>query len=95
MLMEGMAMTLSLVGASSELGRALNKAMLDIGKHVPAGSGSPQGVSQAMKQMAMKHAQMAPHKAAMGAAAPGGAPPAPGAGAAPMPPPQQPPPGAA
>lgn len=73
-LVDGMALLLPKVGASTPLGQAIAKAMIDIGKNLPANPMPNDG----LKQMAMKSMQMAPHQAAMKAAAPapgGGAPP--------------------
>lgn len=89
-LLEGMTLALTKLGASSPIGQEIAKALVAIGKHVPPGATSPSGASNAMKMMAMKQNQMAPHAAAQGAMAPGGAPPGgappPGAGAPPPPP---------
>lgn len=84
-LLNGMAMVVPLVGANTEIGRALAKAMIDIGKLVPPGSTSPQGESNFVKGMAMRNAQMAPQRAALaaqGGAAPTMTPPPAGAEAA-------------
>ncbi len=93
-LVNAMAMLIPKVGAQTPLGQAFAKAITDIGKHLPPGSGSPQGESNFIKQMAMRQQQMGPQRAAMAqqAGAPGpaiaprppgagpGGPPSPGAG---------------
>ena len=77
MLLNGMAMAIAKVGASTPVGQALSKALVDIGKHVPPGSSTPQGEQNAMQAMMQKKMQMAPQMAAMGAQGP--RPPMPGA----------------
>lgn len=97
-LVDGLAMILPLVGASSPLGKSLAKAMIDIGKHVPEGAGTEAGKKNQLQSQMLKQQQMAPQMAAMkaqGAAPPGGiAPPPPGAAPPGGAPPGGPPPGA-
>lgn len=72
-LVDGMALILTKIGASTPLGQAISKSITDIGKHVPPESGP----NDALKAMALKQTQMQPHQAAMGGATPappGGAP---------------------
>jgi hypothetical protein len=83
-LLEGMTLALTKIGASTPPGQAVAKAIVDIGKHVPPGATSPQGASNALKAMALRQNQMQPHKAAQAAMTPGAPPPG---GAAPAPPP--------
>lgn len=90
MLLEGMAMALLKFGPASPIGMSLNKAIMDLGKHVPPGAASPQGVSNALKAMALKKMQMQPQQSAMAAMSPGGPG---GPGGAPAMPPPKPPPG--
>lgn len=78
-LVDGMAFVIPKVGASTPIGMAIAKAMIDIGKTLPPS----QGPNDGLKQMALKSMQMAPHQAAMKANVPGGAPP--GGGASPPP----------
>ena len=83
--MQGMALALTKLPPGSPLSQAVSESMVKIGKHVEPGATSPAGVSNAIKGMAMKQAQMAPHAGAMatqGGAPPGGMPP----GGAPRPP---------
>jgi hypothetical protein len=88
-LVNAMAMLIPKVGAQTPLGQAFAKAITDIGKHLPPGSGSPQGESNFIKQMAMRQAQMGPQRAAMaqqaGGPQPAIAPPPPSAGPTPPP----------
>lgn len=88
-LLSGMASAIQALGPTSPIGQALTKAMMDIGKHVPPGSVTPEGEMNFIKQLAMKAQQMAPQRAAMASQGgpPPGAMPPPGAGAAPPPPP--------
>jgi hypothetical protein len=65
-LLSGMAGTLMLAGPSTPLGQALNKAIMDIGKHVPPDPGP----NDTFRQMAQREGQMAPHAAALQAAVP-------------------------
>jgi len=81
-LLKGMAMIMAMAGPETPLGQSLNKAIADVGKHMPAGASSPEGENNFIKQMALRQQQMAPHQAALGAGAP--PPPSPGAGAPPM-----------
>lgn len=60
-----MAMVIPLVGAQTELGQALAKAMVDVGKHIPPGSSTPQGEDNFAKQMMARRQQMGPQMAAM------------------------------
>ena len=71
-LVDGLAMILAKVGASTPFGQDITKCITMLGKHVQADAGP----SDALKQMAMKQTQMAPHQAAMGAAQPAPKPPA-------------------
>jgi len=80
-LLNGMAMVIPLVGANTDIGQALAKALIDIGKHAPPGSSTPQGENNFMQSMMQRKMQMAPQQAAMGAQGP--RPPMPGAGAPP------------
>jgi NADP-dependent 3-hydroxy acid dehydrogenase YdfG len=86
-LVNGMSMIIPIVGATSPLGQAIAKSMMDIGKHIPPGAVSPEAQENQLKQMMQKAQQMRPQMAAMQGQ---GQPPPPGAGAAPP----QPPPGA-
>lgn len=79
-LLDGMTLALTKIGAGTPAGQAVAKAIVDIGKHVPPGATSPQGATNAMRSMALRQTQMRPHMAAQGG------PPPPG-GAAPQPPP--------
>lgn len=88
-LVNAMAMLIPKVGAQTPLGQAFAKSITDIGKHLPPGSGTPQGESNFVKQMAMRQQQMGPQRAAMAQQA-GGPPPA----MSQPPPPPGPPPGA-
>lgn len=81
-LLKGMAMVMALVGPETPLGQSLNKAITDVGKHIPPGASSPQGETNFIKQMALRQQQMAPHQAAVAGAAPHPMPPP---GAAPPP----------
>jgi hypothetical protein len=74
-LLQGMAMVIPLVGPQTPVGQALAKAMIDIGKHAPPGSSTPQGENNFIKSMAQKQAQMGPQRAAVASQAPGGQPP--------------------
>jgi hypothetical protein len=75
-LLKGMAMVMAMVGPETPLGQSLNKAIADVGKNIPPGAASPQGEQNFMKQMALRHTQMAPQQAAVaGAQRPPGAPP--------------------
>jgi hypothetical protein len=76
-LLSGMAMVIPLVGPSTPLGQAIAKALVDIGKHAPPGSSTPQGENNFLQSMMQQRMQMGPHNAAM--AAQGGAPPPPAA----------------
>jgi hypothetical protein len=82
-LLNAMAMVIPLVGAGSPIGQALAKAMVDIGKHVPPGTASPQGESEFVKQMALRQQQMGSQRAALASQQP---PPGAAPGAAPQPP---------
>lgn len=64
-LLHGMAMIIPLVGPASPVGQALAKAMVDIGKHVQPGSGTPQGESEFIRQMAQRQTQMGTQHAAI------------------------------
>lgn len=78
-IVKAMTDILPLVGATSDLGRALMKAMTDLGKHVPPGSTSNAGERNQIEKMAMQNqanGQMM-QQAKQSAAAPQGAPPAP------------------
>lgn len=77
MVVQGLVLALTKIPPGTPLYQAVSKAQADISKHLEPGATSPQGISNAMKGMAMKHAQMAPHAGAMAtqAGAPGGAPP--------------------
>ena len=87
-----MAKALPMLGAHTEPGRVMMKAMTDLGKYVPPGAVSPGLTQTTIEQMLAKQRQAGPQIAAMRGGAPGGAPPgAPPPGAPPMPPP---PPGA-
>ena len=78
-LLKGMAMVMALVGPETPLGQSLNKAIADVGKNLPAGSHSPEGENNFIKQMALRQQQMAPHQAAAGTTARPSTPPAPAA----------------
>ncbi len=81
-----MAKALPMLGAHTEPGRILMKAMTDLGKYVPPGAVSPGVTQTSMEQMLAKQRQMGPQIAAMRGAP--GAPPPPGApSGAPVPPP--------
>ena len=96
LLLDGMTLALTKIGAGTPAGQAVAKAIVDIGKHVPPGATSPQGASNAMRSMALRQTQMRPHMAVQGGPPPGGgAPPPPGAGAPPPPGAGSPPPMAA
>ncbi len=64
-LLNGMAMTIPLVGAGSPVGQALAKAMVDIGKHVQPGASSPQGENEFVKQMALRQQRMGSQQGAI------------------------------
>jgi hypothetical protein len=84
-LVNGMSMIIPIVGATSPIGQAIAKAMMDIGKHIPPGAVSPEAQENQLKQMMQKAQQMRPQMAAMQAQ---GAAPPPGAGVGmPSPPP--------
>lgn len=72
-----LAHALPRVGASTPLGQALAKAMLDIGKHVPPGAGSPQAKQTQLQSLMMKQRQMAPQMAALQSQGMNAAPPPP------------------
>jgi len=80
MLLQGMTMALTKLPPGSEVSTLITEFMTKLGKLVPAGAVSSQGVSNSIKQMAMKQQQMAPHMGAMQTQGahppmPGGAPP--------------------
>ena len=62
------------VGASTEVGQDLLKALQAIAKHVPPGTVSPAGEKNQMEQMMMKQRQAGPQIAAMRAQQPGATP---------------------
>jgi len=64
-IVDGLAMIVPLVGASSPLGQSLTKAMLDIGKHIPPGAATEQGKTNQLQSQMMKQQQMRPQLAAM------------------------------
>lgn len=89
-LLKAMPMVLQMVGAETELGQAVAKALVDIGKHLKPGASSPQGEDNFMKQMMARNQQMRPQMAALqaqqmrpGPAMPQPMPSAPGGGGAP------------
>lgn len=77
------------LGAETDPGQAVMKAIQSLAKHVPAGSSTPGAENAAMEQFMMQRRQLAPLLAALaaqhaGGGAPPGGPPAP----APAPQPQ-------
>lgn len=77
------------IGAGSEAGQAVLKALNSLSKHIPDGSISPGVEQSSMQNLILKARQQAPQIAAMRAGQPAGAggPPPPGAGGGAMPPP--------
>lgn len=73
------------VGATSEAGQAITKAISLLAKHVPPGSSSPAGKRNEIQDMAMKQTQNAQLMAQLQQRGAPGAPPSPQPGA---PPPQ-------
>ena len=73
--------TVPLIGASSEPGKELLRALSSLAKHVPPGAVSPSIEQNAMQKMAMQQRQMGPQIAAMrqmgAGGSPSGAPPQP------------------
>ncbi len=65
--------TVPLLGAATEPGRDLLKALTLLSKHIPAGTVSPAAQQNTMQSMMLKQAQMGPQIAAMRAAAAQGA----------------------
>lgn len=74
---------LPLLGADTEPGKDVMKALTSLSKHIPAGSTSPGVERTGLQQMMQQQRQDQPQQALMKALSQGGG--APGAGAAPPP----------
>jgi hypothetical protein len=76
LLVSEMPSILGMVGATSEVGQAVNKAIGLLAKHVPPGSASPAGKRNEIQDMALQNTQNAGlMQQLQQRGAPGGAPP--------------------